>query len=80
VTIDVAVFVVAFVVALGSAIAMLFAPNAVHVALFLRELRGVASAAHVPWRFWIPGDPFVSPYRRHPKAPKGPNASIGEPG
>jgi DNA-3-methyladenine glycosylase len=41
---------------------------------------GIASAAHVPWRFWIPGDPFVSPYRRHPKAPKGPNASIGEPG
>jgi NADH-quinone oxidoreductase subunit J len=35
VSIDVAVFVVAFVVALGSAIAMLFAPNAVHVALFL---------------------------------------------
>jgi NADH-quinone oxidoreductase subunit J len=35
VSIDVVVFVVAFVVALGSAIAMLFAPNAVHVALFL---------------------------------------------
>lgn len=21
-----------------------------------------------PWRFWIPGDPTVSPYKRHPRA------------
>lgn len=21
-----------------------------------------------PWRFWIPGDPTVSPYKRHPKS------------
>ena len=26
---------------------------------------GVASAHDVPWRFWIDGDPTVSPYRRH---------------
>jgi len=26
---------------------------------------GVASAHDVPWRFWIAGDPTVSPYRRH---------------
>jgi DNA-3-methyladenine glycosylase len=26
---------------------------------------GVSSAAEIPWRFWITGDPTVSPYRRH---------------
>ena len=26
---------------------------------------GVAAAHDVPWRFWIAGDPTVSPYRRH---------------
>lgn len=26
---------------------------------------GVSSAADIPWRFWIDGDPTVSPYRRH---------------
>jgi DNA-3-methyladenine glycosylase len=26
---------------------------------------GVAAAHDVPWRFWIEGDPTVSPYRRH---------------
>src|SRR5690606_16553921 len=26
---------------------------------------GVSSAASLPWRFWIAGDPTVSPYRRH---------------
>jgi DNA-3-methyladenine glycosylase len=24
-----------------------------------------------PWRFWIPGDPTVSPYKRHPRALSG---------
>jgi DNA-3-methyladenine glycosylase len=26
---------------------------------------GVAAAHDVPWRFWLRGDPTVSPYRRH---------------
>lgn len=26
---------------------------------------GVAAGADTPWRFWIDGDPTVSPYRRH---------------
>jgi DNA-3-methyladenine glycosylase len=26
---------------------------------------GVAAARDVPWRFWLDGDPTVSPYRRH---------------
>ncbi|GII65392.1 putative 3-methyladenine DNA glycosylase [Sphaerisporangium krabiense] len=26
---------------------------------------GVSSAADTPWRFWIDGDPTVSPYRKH---------------
>ncbi|MEV0588921.1 DNA-3-methyladenine glycosylase [Nonomuraea sp. NPDC050310] len=26
---------------------------------------GVATGAETPWRFWIDGDPTVSPYRRH---------------
>lgn len=29
---------------------------------------GVSKAADLPWRFWIPGDPFVSAYRRSPRA------------
>lgn len=39
------------------------------VAPFARGPRtGIRVAADVPWRFWIPNDPFVSPYRRHPHA------------
>ena len=30
---------------------------------------GVSQAADVPWRFWVPGDPSVSAYRRSPGAP-----------
>ena len=30
---------------------------------------GVSVAADRPWRFWITDDPFVSPYRRSPRAP-----------
>lgn len=33
---------------------------------------GVTKAADKAWRFWIPGDRFVSPYKRHPKAPPAP--------
>ncbi|WP_435769128.1 DNA-3-methyladenine glycosylase [Nocardioides sp. SYSU DS0651] len=29
---------------------------------------GLRLAADRPWRFWIAGDPTVSPYRRHPRA------------
>lgn len=31
---------------------------------------GVSTAADVPWRFWITGDPTVSVYRRSPRAPE----------
>jgi DNA-3-methyladenine glycosylase len=32
---------------------------------------GVSSAAEVPWRFWVEGDPTVSAYRAHvPRHPK----------
>ena len=30
---------------------------------------GVSREADRAWRFWIPGDPFVSTYRRSPRAP-----------
>ncbi|GAA0273585.1 DNA-3-methyladenine glycosylase [Cryptosporangium japonicum] len=30
---------------------------------------GVSQGADIPWRFWIDGDPTVSPYRRSPRAP-----------
>jgi DNA-3-methyladenine glycosylase len=29
---------------------------------------GITKAVDEAWRFWIPGDRFVSPYKRHPKA------------
>jgi DNA-3-methyladenine glycosylase len=29
---------------------------------------GLRLAPDRPWRFWLPGEPSVSPYRRHPKA------------
>ena len=40
---------------------------------------GVSTAADRPWRFWLPGYPEVSVYRRSPRAPQpdtGPYASI----
>jgi DNA-3-methyladenine glycosylase len=30
---------------------------------------GVSLAHDVPWRFWLPGEPSVSAYRRSPRAP-----------
>jgi DNA-3-methyladenine glycosylase len=30
-------------------------------------LNGPGGGAAFPWRFWIPGEPSVSPYKRHPK-------------
>ncbi|QAY75039.1 DNA-3-methyladenine glycosylase [Agromyces protaetiae] len=29
---------------------------------------GAGGGADYPWRFWLPGDPGVSPYKRHPRA------------
>lgn len=31
---------------------------------------GISVAADVPWRFWVPGAPGVSAYRRSPRAPR----------
>lgn len=43
---------------------------------------GIATATDVPWRFWIDGDPTVSPYRAHtPRrhtAGRGPSTSAAE--
>ena len=33
---------------------------------------GVSRAADVNWRFWIDGDPYVSTYRRSPRASSPP--------
>jgi NADH-quinone oxidoreductase subunit J len=53
--IDTVVFVVTFVVALGASLAMLFAPNAVHVALFL-----VATQVALALAFLLQGAFFVA--------------------
>jgi NADH-quinone oxidoreductase subunit J len=53
--IDIAVFVVTFIVALGSSLAMLFAPNAVHVALFL-----VAAQVALALAFLLQGAFFIA--------------------
>ncbi len=53
--IEAAIFGVAFIVALGSSIAMLFAPNAVHVALFL-----VAAQLALALAFLLQGAFFVA--------------------
>jgi NADH-quinone oxidoreductase subunit J len=55
VSLDVLVFGVTFVVALGASIAMLFAPNAVHVALFL-----VATQAALAIAFLLQGAFFIA--------------------
>jgi DNA-3-methyladenine glycosylase len=31
-------------------------------------ISGPGGGAAFPWRFWIPGDPGVSPYRRHARS------------
>lgn len=39
---------------------------------------GVSRGADTPWRFWIDGDPTVSPYRRSPRAPAVGNDALRE--
>ncbi|MEW9554368.1 DNA-3-methyladenine glycosylase [Nonomuraea sp. NPDC050783] len=40
---------------------------------------GISSAKDVPWRFWIDGDPTVSPYRAHvPRRRSSAATSVGE--
>ncbi|WP_431279847.1 DNA-3-methyladenine glycosylase [Leifsonia poae] len=31
-------------------------------------ISGAGGSEAFPWRFWLPGDPTVSPYKRHPKS------------
>ncbi|BDZ53392.1 hypothetical protein GCM10025870_04650 [Agromyces marinus] len=31
-------------------------------------ISGAGGASSFPWRFWLPGESGVSPYRRHPKS------------
>jgi DNA-3-methyladenine glycosylase len=31
-------------------------------------ISGAGGSDDYPWRFWLPGDPTVSPYKRHPKS------------
>jgi DNA-3-methyladenine glycosylase len=38
---------------------------------------GIAKAADTAWRFWIADDRFVSPYKRHPKAPSAGGREAG---
>jgi DNA-3-methyladenine glycosylase len=33
-------------------------------------VNGAGGGTHFPWRFWLPGEPSVSPYKRHPKLPR----------
>jgi DNA-3-methyladenine glycosylase len=40
---------------------------------------GVSAAADVPWRFWIAGDPTVSPYRPHKSRAASPTPSYPTP-
>ncbi|MFI5954154.1 DNA-3-methyladenine glycosylase [Cryptosporangium sp. NPDC051539] len=39
---------------------------------------GVSKGADTPWRFWITGDPTVSPYRRSPRAAAVGNDALRE--
>lgn len=36
---------------------------------------GLRLASERPWRFWVEGEPTVSPYRRHPRA-EGPQETV----
>ncbi|GAA2699675.1 putative 3-methyladenine DNA glycosylase [Actinoplanes palleronii] len=49
----------------GEGPAVLAPPAAAVGAIEAGPRVGVTSAHDVPWRFWLPGDPTVSAYRRH---------------
>ena len=38
---------------------------------------GVSLGADEAWRFWVPDSPWVSVYKRHPRAPAAPRTSSG---
>ncbi|HEX4288144.1 MAG TPA: DNA-3-methyladenine glycosylase [Trebonia sp.] len=40
---------------------------------------GVSQAADIPWRFWLAGDPTVSPYRRAVARRKTPQTTVAPP-
>jgi DNA-3-methyladenine glycosylase len=39
---------------------------------------GVREAADVPWRFWLDGEPTVSPYRPHAPRKRGASRQVGD--
>jgi DNA-3-methyladenine glycosylase len=63
---------------LGDGPVQLQAPAELAEMIMLGPRVGVSVEADRPWRFWIGGDPFVSDYKRSPRAPRAiAGASVG---